>query len=172
MPKEPADPPMPAQPLLDAVVVVIERPSGEILMIQRPASDTYPLYWNPVTGASEEHDLSGLEETCRREAMEEAGLAVTVLGKIYQSMTQRGTFVLHWFLARVDGDDGALPPPAVRRDPAEVAGFCWVDPNQIDLLSPSFADTHRFFREDFASVRRNLLEALAVHGNVAGSQAP
>jgi 8-oxo-dGTP pyrophosphatase MutT (NUDIX family) len=145
---------------LDAVVVVIERPTGEILMIQRPASDTYPLYWNPVTGACEDHDLSVLTETCRREAMEEVGLAVVVLGKIHESLTQRRTYALHWFLARVEGDNGAMPPPRVRHDPAEVAGYCWISPVSVGMLTPSFEDTHRFFREDYRSVRQRLLDSL------------
>lgn len=143
----------------DAVVVVVERPSGEILMIQRPNSDTYPLYWNPITGACELRDRSSLEETCRREAREEAGLEIEVVGKIYQSLTYRRHFNLHWFLARVVGDKAGLPPPVVRPDPSEVAGFAWVSVKQVELLKPSFADTHRFFAEEFATARARVLDS-------------
>jgi len=145
------------QPPRDAVVVVIERPSGEILMIQRPSSDTPPLYWNPVTGACEDDDCASLEETCRREALEEIGLNVEIVGKIYQSLTYRRHFTLHWFLARVIGDNATSPPPPVRRDPDEVAGFAWVRVEHIALLTPSFEDTHRFFRKDFCRARETLL---------------
>ncbi len=136
----------------DAVVIVIMRPSGEVLMIQRPQSDTYPLYWNPVTGACEDCDGTDLLATCVREAAEEVGLAIEVHGKLYENLTYRKHFRLHWFLARVVGDRAGLPPPIVTPDPSEVAGYCWVKPENIQHLKPSFDDTHRFFREDFARV--------------------
>ncbi|NUQ35310.1 MAG: NUDIX hydrolase [Planctomycetaceae bacterium] len=135
-----------ASPLPDAVVVVIERDDGRILFVQRPAHDSYPGYWNPVTGACEESDGKRFPATCIREAREEVGLEIEVLGKIWQSETIGKHYTMHWFLARPVGAVNITP------DPAEVSGYRWLAVSDIATLEPAFADTRRFFAEVWPKV--------------------
>lgn len=127
-----------------AVVVLIRDDLGRVLFIQRPMHDSYGGYWNPVTGGADDSDHLHLCETARREAHEEAGLDVEVLGKLWESTTRGAHYVLHWMLARTLGN------PAVKPDTNEVADWRWLLPSELGALSPVFADTRMFFAEIWA----------------------
>ena len=143
-----------------AIVAVIERDDGRILFIQRPPNDRYAGYWNPVTGRAETIDGGDLVKTCIREAREEVGLDVEVVGKIHESLTQTRHFVLHWLYTRPIGSD------KVTSDPEEVSDYRWVTVEEIQALAPSFADTLTFFRERWQAIR---VEALARHKGTAAT---
>lgn len=125
--------------LREAIVVVIRRGDGHILIVERAAHDSYPGYWSPVTGSCETHDCYDLAATCRREALEEVGLNIRVIGKLWESTTAGAHFVLHWFLAEVRGSADVTP------DSHEVSGYRWVLPDEFASVSPTFSDTSHFF---------------------------
>ncbi|MCC6466248.1 MAG: NUDIX domain-containing protein, partial [Planctomycetes bacterium] len=74
----------PPRPLRHAVVVIIED-GADTLLIERAKTDSYPGYWSAVTGSLEAGETQ--EQACVREAMEEVGLAVQPVRKLWESVT-------------------------------------------------------------------------------------
>ena len=132
------------QPIRHAVVALIER--GDLmLLVERAATDTYPGYWSAVTGAIEPGETQ--QAACIRESREEAGLSVKPVRKVWESMTRRASFVLHWWQCELAGPAEVVP------DPAEVGAWEWV--RRDELLKPRlmFADARWFLREIYPRVR-------------------
>lgn len=143
----------------DAVVVVIEAPDGRLLLIERAGATSYPGFWNPVTGGFEAELDSTLIDTCVREAREEIGLDIKVVGKLWTSTTSGAHFVLHWFLADMRNPDQQPVP-----DPEEVGRWQWIQPARVAELTPAFEDTRRYFRDAFAMHRQRLRAQETSHG--------
>lgn len=132
-------------PLRHAIVAVIED-GDEILFIERAAVDTYPGYWSGVTGAMDEGETQ--QRAVIRECMEEVGLRVKPVRKLWESVTRRAHFVLHWWECRLDG------PREVTPDPTEVAAYKWLRYDEIARIPLIFSDSRWFFSAIYPTTRR------------------
>jgi mutator protein MutT len=127
----------------EAVVAVLRREDGRVLVIRRGPGAAMSGYWAPPSGKIEPGERQ--EETLAREVREELGLDVTPLAKVWESVTHDGAFVLHWWTAQVR--PGPLTP-----DPREVSEVRWVTPADYHRLTPTFAGDHPFFDDVLPSL--------------------
>lgn len=132
------------RPLRHAIVALIHA-GDELLLIERAAADTYPGYWSAVTGAMDDGETQ--QAACIREAREEVGLHVRPVRKVWESVTRRASFVLHWWQCELAG------PREVKADPAEVGAWRWVREQEIAKLTPMFSDARWFHREIYPLVK-------------------
>lgn len=121
----------------EAVVAVLGK-DGQVLVIRRGPQARSPGYWTPLSGTIESGERQ--QDTLVREAREEVGLRVTPLGKVWESMTEDGSFVLHWWTAAVEDDQLVL-------DPGEVSEARWITPEEFGELHPTFEGDRPFFEE-------------------------
>jgi len=128
------DPAMQGAP--EAVVVVIRR-EGRVLVIQRGPESRKSGYWSPPSGRVEAGESQA--QTVIREMREELGLEVRPVSKIWESRTDDGTFLLHWWLAEENG--GAITP-----HPGEVSRVIWVNAEEFLQLDRTFRGGREFFR--------------------------
>ncbi|MHC4840150.1 MAG: NUDIX hydrolase [Planctomycetota bacterium] len=131
------------KPLRHAIVAIIED-GDEILMIERAKQDSFPGYWSAVTGGVEPGESPA--EACIRECMEEVGLLVQPTQKVWESMTRRMPFVLHWWRCELIGDKMINP------DPVEVGGYRWVKIDRAHMMPLMFSDSRFFYREIYPRV--------------------
>lgn len=80
------------------------------------------------------------EQTVVREAMEELGLPVNPVKKVWESVTSTGEFILHWWQAHPLSLD-------IKLNEEEVVQYAWVDPRNIRALGKVF-DSHVHFFEN------------------------
>ncbi|MBZ0135135.1 MAG: NUDIX hydrolase [Planctomycetes bacterium] len=130
--------------LRHAIVAVIED-GDEILFVERAARDTYPGYWSSVTGGMEPGETQ--QHAVVRECMEEVGLRVKPVRKLWESVTRRAHFVLHWWECTLDG------PRDVTPDPSEVAAFKWLKFREIARIGLMFSDSRHFFSNIYPATR-------------------
>ena len=129
--------------MLDAVIAVIM--NGEkVLFIQRAPNIRGGGHWAPVSGEVEAGESQ--EAAVAREAMEEVGLTVRPIRKVWENVSTRGTFRLHWWLAEYVS--GALTPNL-----AEVSDARWLTVDEICRMDGTFEGDREFYR--------NILPALA-----------
>jgi 8-oxo-dGTP diphosphatase len=121
----------------EAVVIVLRR-QGRVLVIRRGTDVIFPGYWSPPSGRI--HIGETQEAAVVREVLEEVGLQVTPIAKVWECDTEDGKFHLHWWLA--DAQPGGL-----LLDPGEVSEAHWIRASDFGDLSPTFADDRRFFDE-------------------------
>lgn len=121
----------------EAVVAVV-RKDDQFLVILRGPHARQPGYWAPLSGTIEPGEQQ--QDTLVREVHEEIGLRVTPLGKVWESTSADGTFVLHWWTAAITGGELTL-------NPGEVSEARWVTTEEFGLLHPTFAGDHHFFTE-------------------------
>ncbi|MFE2431659.1 NUDIX hydrolase [Streptomyces sp. NPDC059373] len=122
----------------EAVVAVLRQDGGRVLVIRRGPQARLPGYWAPLSGTIEPGERQ--QDTLVREVREEVGLRVTPLGKVWESTTEDGSFVLHWWTAAVEGGQLTL-------DPGEVSEARWVTAGEFGRLQPTFAGDRPFFEE-------------------------
>lgn len=132
------------RPLRHAIVAIIED-GDDILFVERAAEDTYPGYWSAVTGSMERGETQ--QRAIVRECMEEVGLRVRPVRKLWESATRRAHFVLHWWQCDLDG------PREVTPDPSEVAAYKWLKFDDIAAIPLMFSDSRWFFREVYPATR-------------------
>ncbi|GIK52346.1 MAG: NUDIX hydrolase [Planctomycetaceae bacterium] len=130
--------------LRQAIVALIED-GDQLLIIERGKEDTYGGFWSNVTG--EMNPGEAQRAACAREALEEVGLKVIPVRKMWESVTRGAHFVLHWWLCRLDG------PREVKPQPGEVESFRWVKYEELESVSPMFSDTRLFYRDIYPLVR-------------------
>jgi 8-oxo-dGTP diphosphatase len=108
---------------IDAVVAVIVK-DGKTLLIARPPGP-FSGRWGPVSGKVE----PGEEQAAAvaRESMEEVGLAVKPVTKVWENLSTSGRYCLHWWIAEYVG--GEVVP-----DPREVGEARWLAPREIFAL--------------------------------------
>ncbi|MGW5676004.1 NUDIX hydrolase [Streptomyces sp. NPDC003860] len=121
----------------EAVVAVL-REDGRILVILRGPQARRPGHWAPPAGTIESGERQ--QDALVREVREELGLRVAPLAKVWESATDDGGFVLHWWTAAVEG--GELVP-----DPGEVSEVRWVTAEEFMELQPTFPGDHSFFTD-------------------------
>jgi len=80
-----------------------------------------------------------------REAMEEVGLTVRPIGKVWENVSSRGTFVLHWWMAEYVGGELAL-------NAAEVSDARWLTVDEICRLDGTFEGDREFYRKILPSL--------------------
>lgn len=132
------------KPLRHAIVAVIED-GAEILFIERAKGDTYPGYWSGVTGALEPGEDQ--REAIVRECLEEVGLRVAPVQKVWESMTRRAPFVLHWWQCRLVG------PRDVTPQIDEVGAWRWLKLSEVQNVPLMFSDSRYFFRDVYPTAR-------------------
>lgn len=127
---------------IDAVVAVIVK-DGKTLLIARPPGP-WSGRWGPVSGKVE----AGEEQAAAvaRETMEEVGLAVKPVEKVWENLSTSGRFRLHWWLAEYVGGELVL-------DPREVGEARWLAPQEIFAL-PIFEGDREFYESILADLMK------------------
>jgi len=123
--------------LLDAIVAVITN-GDKVLLIQRAPTVRGGGYWAPVSGEVEPGESQ--EAAVVREAMEEVGLTVRPLRKVWENITSRGTFRLHWWLAEYIGGELVI-------EKREVSDARWLTVDEINALDGTFEGDREFFQK-------------------------
>ncbi|HWP59999.1 MAG TPA: NUDIX domain-containing protein [Candidatus Acidoferrales bacterium] len=121
--------------MLDAVIAVITR-GDRVLLIRRAATIRGGGLWAPVSGEVEPGESQ--EAAVVREAMEEVGLTVRPVRKVWENVSTRGTFRLHWWIAEYVGGELEL-------NPAEVSDARWLTVDEIGRLDGTFAGDREFY---------------------------
>ena len=123
--------------LLDAIVAVITN-GDKVLLIQRAPTVRGGGYWAPVSGEVEPGENQ--EAAVVREAKEEVGLTVRPLRKVWENITSRGTFRLHWWLAEYIGGELVI-------EKREVSDARWLTVDEINALDGTFEGDREFFQK-------------------------
>jgi 8-oxo-dGTP diphosphatase len=132
----------PVQLMLDAVIAVITK-GEKVLLIQRAPGIRGGGYWAPVSGEVEPGESQ--EAAVAREAMEEVGLVVRPIRKVWENVSTRGTFRLHWWIAEYVGGELAL-------NAAEVSDARWLTVDEICRLDGTFEGDREFYRKILPSL--------------------
>ena len=116
----------------ESVLVVIHTPELRVLVLERA---DHPGFWQSVTGSRERAD-EPLEETCRREVLEETGIDATRYRLCDWKLTNRYEIYQHWRHRYPEGVThnteyvfGLLVPRPleVALAPREHLGYAWLD---------------------------------------------
>jgi 8-oxo-dGTP diphosphatase len=107
--------------MLDAIVVVIMK-GDKILLIERAPRGLYSGYWAPVSGKVEPEESQ--EVAVIRESMEEVGLTVRPVRKVWENISTSETYRLHWWLAEYIGGELTL-------DKREASDARWLKVDEI-----------------------------------------
>ena len=128
--------------MLDAVIAVIM--NGEkVLFIQRAPNIRGGGHWAPVSGGVKAGESQ--EAAVAREAMEEVGLTVRPVRKVWENVSTRGTFKLHWWMAEYVGGELTL-------NPAEVSDARWVTMEEICRMDGTFEGDREFYLNIFPAL--------------------
>src|SRR5437899_7536688 len=119
----------------EAVVVVVTK-GNKVLLIQRAPSVRGAGYWAPVSGEVEPGESQ--VGAVAREAMEEVGLTVRPLRKVWENISSRGTFRLHWWLAEYIAGELVL-------NMREVSDARWLTADEICELDGTFEGDREFY---------------------------
>lgn len=119
----------------EAIVAVLRR-SDRVLVIRRGPQARRPGFWAPLSGKIEPGETQ--EEALIREVNEEVGLDVSPLAKVWESQSDDGRFLLHWWTADAEAGD-------VKAEPAEVSEARWVTAEEFLTMDPTFPADREFF---------------------------
>jgi 8-oxo-dGTP diphosphatase len=129
--------------LSDAIVAVITN-GDKILLIERAPTVRGAGYWAPVSGKVEPGESQ--EVAVIRESMEEVGLTVRPVRKVWENITTSGTYQLHWWLAEYVGGELVL-------DKREVSDARWVTVEEIPTFK-IFEGDREFYEKVLPSLMR------------------
>jgi len=129
--------------LSDAIVAVIIN-GDKVLLIERASGTLYKGYWAPVSGKVEPGESQ--ETAVARESMEEVGLTVRPVRKVWENITTSGTYQLHWWLAEYVGGELVL-------DKREVSDARWVTVEEIPTFK-IFEGDREFYEKVLPSLMR------------------
>lgn len=132
----------PTKFMLDAIIAVIIK-EEKVLLIQRAPGIRGGGYWAPVSGEVEARESQ--EAAVAREAMEEVGLTVRPIRKVWENVSTRGTFILHWWMAEYVGGELTL-------NLAEVSDARWLTVDEICRLDGTFEGDREFYRKILPSL--------------------
>lgn len=130
--------------MLDAIVAVITN-NNKVLLIERAPTVRGGGYWAPVSGEVEPGESQ--EAAVAREAMEEVGLTVRPVRKVWENISSRKTFILHWWLAEYVTGDLVL-------ERKEVSDARWLTVDEIRRLDSTFEGDREFYRKVLPSLVR------------------
>lgn len=130
--------------MLEAVVAVITK-GKKVLLIQRAPGIRGGGYWAPVSGEVEPGESQ--EAAVVREVKEEVGLTVRPVRKVWENMSTRGTFILHWWLADYVGGELVL-------EKREVSDARWLTADEICGLDTTFEGDREFYQKVLPSLGR------------------
>jgi 8-oxo-dGTP diphosphatase len=130
--------------LSDAIVSVITK-GDKILLIERAPRGLYSGYWAPVSGKVEPGESQ--EVAVIRESMEEVGLTVRPVRKVWENITTSGTYRLHWWLAEYVSGELVL-------DKREATDACWVTVEEISAFK-IFEGDREFYERVLPSLAWN-----------------
>lgn len=130
--------------MLEAIVAVIMN-GDKVLLIQRAPSVRGGAYWAPVSGEVEPGESQ--EAAVAREAMEEVGLTVRPVRKVWENISSRKTFVLHWWLADYVAGELVL-------EKKEVSDARWLTADEICGLDTTFEGDREFYQKVLPSLGR------------------
>ena len=82
-----------------------------------------------------------------REAMEEVGLTVRPVRKVWENISSRKTFILHWWLAEYVSGEMVL-------EPQEVSDARWLTPDEINKMDGTFEADREFFQKVLPTLMR------------------
>src|SRR5215831_10045763 len=128
--------------MVDAGMGVCTR-GGQVVRMRGAANIRGGGHWAPVSGEVEPGESQ--EAAVAREAMEEVGLTVRPIGKVWENVSSRGTFVLHWWMAEYVGGELAL-------NAAEVSDARWLTVDEICRLDGTFEGDREFYRKILPSL--------------------
>jgi 8-oxo-dGTP diphosphatase len=129
--------------LSDAIVSVIIDGS-KILLIERAPTVLGSGYWAPVSGKVEPGESQ--ESAVVRESMEEVGLTVRPVRKVWENITTSGTYRLHWWLAEYVSGELVL-------DKREATDARWVTVEEISAFR-IFEGDREFYQKVLPSLMR------------------
>jgi 8-oxo-dGTP diphosphatase len=129
--------------LSDAIVAVIIN-GDKVLLIERASGTLFKGYWAPVSGKVEPGESQ--ESAVVRESMEEVGLTVRPVRKVWENITTSGTYRLHWWLAEYVGGELVL-------DKREVSDARWVTVEEIPTFK-IFEGDREFYEKVLPSLMR------------------
>ena len=124
-----------AKIMLDAIVAVIMN-GDKILLVERGAGVPFTGYWAPVSGKIEPGESQ--EAAVVRESMEEVGLTVRPVRKVWENISTGGVYRLNWWLAEYVGGELAL-------DQREASAARWLTAEEISGLR-IFEGDRAFYR--------------------------
>ncbi|MBI2347802.1 MAG: NUDIX domain-containing protein [Deltaproteobacteria bacterium] len=130
--------------MLDAIVAVIIK-DEKTLLIQRAPTVRGGGYWAPVSGEVEPGESQ--EAAVAREAMEEVGLTVRPVRKVWENISSRKTFILHWWLADYVAGELVL-------ERKEVSDARWLTVDEVRRLDSTFEGDREFYRKVLPSLVR------------------
>ncbi|HEY3302246.1 MAG TPA: NUDIX domain-containing protein [Candidatus Binatia bacterium] len=130
--------------MLNAIVAVIVN-GDKILLIERGPAVPFTGYWGPLSGKVEPGESQ--DAAVIRESMEEVGLTVRPVRKVWENISTGGHYRLHWWLADYVGGELLL-------DEREAAAARWCTVEEIASLKIFEGD-----REFYEKVLPSLLEA-------------
>ena len=128
--------------MLEAVVAVITN-GDKVLLIQRAPSVRGGGYWAPVSGEVEPGESQ--QAAVAREAKEEVGLTVRPLRKVWENISSRGTYRLHWWLAEYVAGGLML-------NKREVSEARWLTADEICGLDSTFEGDRKFYQKVLPSL--------------------
>jgi 8-oxo-dGTP diphosphatase len=120
----------------DAVAVVLKR-GDKYLLIRRAKHGTAEDYWCPITGAVEPGETQA--QAVAREAMEELGIKVKPLDKVWECMTDDKEYSLHWWHSSLEDETATV-------NPDEVKEYRWLTYSEMLDLDKMFDADRKFFR--------------------------
>jgi 8-oxo-dGTP diphosphatase len=129
--------------LSDAIVAVIIN-GDKILLIERAPTVLGSGYWAPVSGKVEPGESQ--ESAVVRESMEEVGLKVRAVRKVWENISSGGNYRLHWWLAEYVSGELVL-------DKREASDGRWVTAQEISGIKIFEGD-----REFYEKVLPSLVE--------------
>ncbi|OGQ78350.1 MAG: DNA mismatch repair protein MutT [Deltaproteobacteria bacterium RIFCSPLOWO2_12_FULL_60_19] len=110
--------------LSDAIVAVI-MDGDRILLVERGADVPFTGYWGPLSGKIEPGESQ--KAAVVRESMEEVGLTVRPVRKVWENVSTGGIYRLHWWLAEYVAGELAL-------DAREASAARWLTVEEIPGL--------------------------------------
>jgi 8-oxo-dGTP diphosphatase len=128
--------------LTDAIVSVIVK-DGKVLLIERGQSTPFAGWWGPVSGKIEAGESP--EAAIARESLEEVGLTVRPIRKVWENISSGGRYRLHWWLAEYVSGELAL-------DAREARAARWVAPEEIFAMK-IFEGDREFYEQVLPTLR-------------------
>lgn len=124
---------------MEGISVIIKK-DGKYLLLQQAKTKPFPLKWLAVSGKMKDGETP--EQAAIREAREETGLVIEIIGKSATLPADYGTTELHFLLANWKAGQ-------VRTDPKEINNYGWFtleDILKLDLMNATRIFFERYFR--------------------------